>query len=109
MVAAVLDDHETAPITDAEKALFTFLRKVSVASSTVAREDVDSVRAAGWSDEAIYDAVTVCALFRFFNTWVDAAGVDDMPAAAYDAQAKRMAGRGYDWSVSRLKYEPPES
>ncbi len=29
-------------------------------STSVCREDVDRAKAAGWTDEAIYDAITVC-------------------------------------------------
>jgi hypothetical protein len=56
---------------------------------------VAAVLAAGWSEEAVYDAVTVCALFNFYNTWIDGTGVADMPAAAYEASGQRLATRGY--------------
>ena len=53
------------------------------------------MKQAGWSEEAIYDAITVCSLFNFYNRWIDATGVQDMPAFAYDMSGKRMAERGY--------------
>jgi hypothetical protein len=53
------------------------------------------VKAAGWSEEAIYDAITVCALFNFYNKWIDATGVSDMPAMAYEMSGQRLATRGY--------------
>ena len=59
------------------------------------QEDVDEAKAAGWSDEALYDAITVCALFNFYNKWIDATGVSDMPAAAYAASGQRLATVGY--------------
>lgn len=92
---AVLTDFRTAPISEEEKALFGFLEKVNRASNEVSRADVEAVLAAGWSEDAVYDAVTVCALFNFYNVWVDATGVQDMPAAAYEASGKRLAARGY--------------
>lgn len=64
-------------------------------STTIAPRDVEALRTAGWSDEAIYDAITVCALFRYYNTWIDATGVHDMTAAAYEASGKRIATQGY--------------
>jgi alkylhydroperoxidase family enzyme len=91
----VLENHRTAPIDEAMKALFTFIEKMNAQSNTIRREDVDAVKAAGWSDEAIYDAITVCALFKFYNAWIDATGVHDLPAAAYDASGKRLATQGY--------------
>ena len=91
----MLADYRTAPIDDKEKALFRFLDLVNRASNTIRAEDVEQVLAAGWSQEALYDAITVCALFNFYNRWIDATGVQDMPAAAYDHSGKRMAEHGY--------------
>lgn len=91
----MLDDFQTAPIEARDKALFGLLDKVTVDATTVARVDVDAVVRAGWTEEAIYDAITVCALFQFYNTWIDATGVQDMPAAAYAMSGKRMASHGY--------------
>ena len=64
-------------------------------SSRLRKEDVDAVKAAGWSEEALYDAITVCALFNFYNKWVDATGVSDMTAAGYVASGERLASLGY--------------
>jgi alkylhydroperoxidase family enzyme len=95
MVEAVLQDYRTAPIDAREKALFAFIDKMNRNSSVLRQEDVDQAKAAGWSDEALYDAITVCALFNFYNTWIDASGVSDMPAAAYAASGQRLATVGY--------------
>jgi alkylhydroperoxidase family enzyme len=94
-VDAVLEDYRTAPIDDREKALFAFIEKMNQQSNQIRRDDLDRLKAAGWSEEAIYDAVTVCALFRFYNAWIDATGVHDLPAAAYVLSGKRMAADGY--------------
>jgi alkylhydroperoxidase family enzyme len=94
-VEAVLQDYRTAPIDAREKALFAFIDKMNRNSSVLQQEDVDEAKAAGWSDEALYDAITVCALFNFYNKWIDASGVSDMPAAAYDASGQRLATVGY--------------
>lgn len=91
----MLADPATAPISDEDKALFAFLEKVNRDSPSIAREDVDALRAKGWTDEAVYDAITVLALFQFYNTWIDATGVHDMPAAAYAMSGKRLAEHGY--------------
>ena len=92
---AVLANPETAPIPAAEKALFAFVARVNAASYTLRRDDVDAVRAAGWSEEAVYDAITVCALFNFYNRWCDAAGVHAMSPEDHAMGGKRMAQRGY--------------
>ena len=92
---AVLDDFATAPIPERDKALFEFLEKMNAQSNRIRQADIDAVKAAGWSEEAIYDAITVCALFKFYNAWIDATGVHDMPAAAYEMSGKRLAAQGY--------------
>jgi uncharacterized peroxidase-related enzyme len=95
LVEAVLRDYQTAPISEAERALFRFLDQLTRDERSLARADVDQLKAAGWSEEAIYDAITVCALFNFYNRWIDGTGVADMPAAAYQASGHRLATQGY--------------
>lgn len=92
---AVLTDFRTAPIDDRAKALFAFLEKMNRASNRLEPADLDAVLAAGWTTEAVYDAITVCSLFNFYNKWVDATGVSDMPAAAYEGSGERLATLGY--------------
>ena len=95
MVDAVLDDYRTAPISDRDKALFAFIDKINRESNRMTRDDIDTAKAAGWSEEALYDAISVCALFNFYNKWIDATGVHDMPAAAYAMSGERLANFGY--------------
>ena len=94
-VAAVLKDYRMAPISDAEKALFKFLDKVNRQSNAIGPADITEVKAAGWAEEAIYNAVSVCAIFNFYNRWIDATGVQDMPAQGYQMSGHRLATEGY--------------
>ena len=91
----VLRDFRTAPISEPERLLFGFLDRLTREERSLRREDVDQLTSAGWSEEAIYDAITVCALFNFYNRWIDGTGVADMPAAAYQASGHRLATQGY--------------
>lgn len=92
---SVLEDYRSSPLEEREKALFAFIEKMNAQSNEIRQRDVDALKAAGWTDEAIYDAITVCALFRFYNAWIDASGVHDMPAEAYAMSGRRMAAHGY--------------
>ena len=94
-MAGVLADVETSALPDKEKALFRFLAKVNRDSAAIERADVDRLREAGWTDDAIYDAVTVCSLFNFYNRWCDATGVRGMPAMAFEMSGMRLATDGY--------------
>jgi alkylhydroperoxidase family enzyme len=69
--------------------------KVNEESPSITRDDLDSARAAGWTDEALYFAITVCALFNFYNRWIDAAGVHAMSDEAHRLGAARSALHGY--------------
>jgi hypothetical protein len=56
---------------------------------------MDTLHQAGWSDEAIFFAITVCALFNFYNRWVDASGVHELSEDAHREGGKRTAAHGY--------------
>jgi alkylhydroperoxidase family enzyme len=100
----VLEDLETAPLSDAERALFRFVEKVNRESEHIQPEDVERVKAQGWSDEALYDAITVCALFNFYNRWADATGVREHPPELYARSGERIAQSGYGGPA-----QPPKS
>jgi alkylhydroperoxidase family enzyme len=53
--------------------------KLTHASPTVAQDDIDRLRAHGWSDEAISDAIQVIAYFNYINRVADGVGVDNEP------------------------------
>ena len=71
-MAGVLADLESSALPEKDKALFRLLRKVNADARAITRAEVEAVRAAGWSDEAIFDAITVCSLFNFYNLFCDA-------------------------------------
>jgi len=75
--------------------VFDLIEKVNRASNTVTADDLARARDAGWTDEELYDAITVAALFNFYNTWIDATGVSDMSPEAYQASGQRLATAGY--------------
>lgn len=77
------------------KAILTLVEKAALSSPDITPEDIAQTRAAGASEEMIYDAITVCSLFVYYNTWVDACGVADLPQQGYLAVAARLAKNGY--------------
>ncbi len=97
-MAGVLADAETSQLSDAEKALFRFVRKVNFDSVSIQPADIEALHGAGYTDEAIYYALTVCSLFNFYNRWIDASGVHPMSDEAHRLGAKRSAIHGYSRS-----------
>lgn len=89
------EDFESAPITDKEKALLRYVAVVNDTPAQTRQEDVDAARAAGWSDHALFDALTVCSIFNFFNRWLDGAGLPGVPAGFYDERLAEHGDMGY--------------
>jgi alkylhydroperoxidase family enzyme len=95
LVSGVLRDLESSALDDKHKALFRFVEKVNHDSPRITAEDMQPLYAVGWDDEAIYYAITVCALFNFYNRWIDASGVHALSEEAHRQGGKRMAAQGY--------------
>jgi alkylhydroperoxidase family enzyme len=91
----VCRDLATAPVSAAERALLGYVEKLTLAPATCGQADVDALKAHGWDDEAIFDAVTVTALFSFFNRWIDGNGVADTPPGLYAERLKAMGDFKY--------------
>jgi alkylhydroperoxidase family enzyme len=94
-VQSVLADLESSALDERHKALFRFVDKVNHDSHKITAADLDQVRAGGWTDEVIYFAITVCALFNFYNRWIDATGVHALSDEAHRLGGKRMASQSY--------------
>ena len=94
LVWSALKDLESSPLEARDKALLRFIGKVTTNLPGVIGEDVADLRAVGWDDEAIYFAISACALFNFYNRWITATGVPEMSPEAHRLQGKNLA-RGY--------------
>jgi len=95
LVWSVLRDLETSGLDEKHKALFRFVRKVNEDSPAITAETMEPLYAEGWDDEAIYFAITVCALFNFYNRWIDASGVHALSEGAHCEGGRRSALHGY--------------
>lgn len=91
----MLRDLETSALNEKHKALMRFVDKVNSDSPRITAEDTIKLRAGGWDDESIYFAITVCALFNFYNRWIDASGVHALSEEAHEVGGKRTAEHGY--------------
>jgi alkylhydroperoxidase family enzyme len=96
LVRGALNDLETSALAEKDKALLRFVTTVNHRAWEIDADDMRPLRAVGWSDEAIYYAITVCALFNFYNRWIGAAGVHAMSEEAHREFGKRTAKHGYN-------------
>jgi len=104
LVDEVLNDLENSRLDAAHKALFRYIGKLAEQPWRVAGSDIDKLKRAGWSEEAIYDALTVASVFKFYNTWNGGAGVRNMTPADYAHSGRVLRTMGYcmDFKPIRL-------
>jgi uncharacterized peroxidase-related enzyme len=95
LVWTALRDLDRAPLDDKTKLLLRCVGTMTTSLPATNGSDIDALRAAGWDDEAIYFAITTCALFNFYNRWITATGVPEMSADGHRQQGRALAERGY--------------
>ena len=61
------------------RALCDYAVKLTAIPSSVGLEDADALRAHGWDDAAIHDAIQVVGYFNYINRIADAVGIKDEP------------------------------
>jgi alkylhydroperoxidase family enzyme len=66
-----------APVSPRERALLEFVELLTKHAYRATDADTERLRAAGWTDPQIAEAVYITALFAFFNRVADAFGLDD--------------------------------
>lgn len=84
-VRAMAQGGDTPGLTEAERAMMAFSRKVARDATTITQDDVDALRACGLGDPEIFDVVATAAGRAFFTKLLDGLGVlGDSPAGTID-------------------------
>lgn len=97
LIEDMVKDEQSAALEPKLKPLFAYLRKLTLTPAKVTALDAKAVFDAGWSEEALYDAALICALFSFMNRVLDGAGIEPKPLFANpsDEDLKQRAGGSY--------------
>lgn len=74
LVASLLDDIDTAPVREQMKPLLHFARVLTLNPSRVTAEQADAAYRAGWTEQALFSVVSVCAVFNMMNRIVEGTG-----------------------------------
>ena len=98
-------DLESSALDEKDKALLRFVDKVNHDSPQITPQDMQPLYEAGWDDEAIYFAITVCALFNFYNRWIDASGVHALSRTKRTGRAASGRRAGLCQKVSAVMIE----
>ena len=97
-IDAVEAGPEVAPgaigISDRLRPILRFATKLTQSPEAIGQGDIDGLREAGWSDQAIEDTINVVSLFNYVNRLVDGFGIEGNEA--YFKQVGRaLATQGY--------------
>lgn len=74
-------------------AMLAYLGKLTETPARVTDADAKAVFDAGWSEDALYDAVIICAAFNMMNRIVEGCGVVPTPAAGAASRERHESMR----------------
>ena len=74
-----MDDYTRGGFEPDLRLLLNYAVRMTLATHETGEADIRALRAAGWSDEAILEAVEVIGFFNYYNRLVDALGVEPEP------------------------------
>lgn len=83
-------DTESHPLA----AILAYVKKLTLAPSTVSESDKRRVHEAGFTEDQLKDAIAVCAAFNLFNRIVEGHGIP--PHDSYEMDVKMINDHGYD-------------
>jgi uncharacterized peroxidase-related enzyme len=96
VVDCVIQEVDTAPVSEKLKALLNIAGKVQQSGKAVTEADIAAAREQGATDRDIHDTVLIAATFSMFNRYVDGLNsYTPVDPAAYAEMGKRMTTLGY--------------
>ena len=75
LVEGIKQDYTQVPLPPAERAMLDYAVKLTVAPSSVGKDDIETLRAQGFDDRDILDIVYVICLYNFNDRMADALGI----------------------------------
>ena len=94
LLSDLLVDVDTASVDDRLRFVLRYVAKLTSSPDRMTPADADAVLSAGWSEKALHDMVSVCALFNFMNRLVSGLGVT-AGQDYYELSGDRLAEGGY--------------
>ncbi len=97
---ALMEDADKSAVDEKLKPILAYVRKLTLTPARMTEADATRVYAAGWEEQALFDAISVCALFNFMNRIVEGSGIKRSPLDETPddlaARRERMAAPGGD-------------
>jgi uncharacterized peroxidase-related enzyme len=95
LILSLLQNIETALIEPRMKPVLAYVKQLTLEPSKMTEELAENVFAAGWSDQALHDAINVCALFNFMNRLVEGHRITGNPTL-FEDRGRALHEQGYD-------------
>lgn len=104
VIDALVKDIDRAPVDAKLKPILAYVAKLKDLPPRLTSKDAAAVYAAGWSEEALFDAIQVAALFNYMNRIIEGTGVTfdyaDEPALSEDELESRRLRTYSDFGKS---------
>ena len=104
----LMADVTNSKVDERLKPVLAYVGKLTRTPAMMTQADAQAVYAVGWDEQALFDAVSVCALFNLMNRIVEGSGIKSNPlhadAAEMDARMVRMGGATDDPHVGQPSY-----
>ncbi|MCH7696319.1 MAG: peroxidase-related enzyme [Proteobacteria bacterium] len=95
-IDAIIDDIDSAPVDDKIRPLLRFAKKLTQQPVKMTQADADAVFAAGWSEQALHDAINIICMANFMNRIVLAhGGTEGDISAHFNLAANYLVENGY--------------
>lgn len=75
LVAALKEDWHSAKLDDRDRAMLTFVEKLTKNPPSIWRDDIDTLRNVGFDDTGILQITLIASFFNYINRVADALGV----------------------------------
>ena len=103
-IEALIADIDSAPVSEKEKPLFHYLKKLTESPSKLVQSDADRVFKAGWKEQDLKDLILVGCLFNFYNRLLDGHGIKGNKAIyQFGADHLHRKGYGVPWFIGLIK------
>ncbi len=92
----LMADLATSGVEERMKPILAYVGKLTRTPSMMAERDAQLVYQAGWSEEALFTAISVCALFNFMNRIVEGSGIKPGASESIDPVISAWLGGAGD-------------
>ena len=93
---------DDASIDEKMKPMLRYVQKLTRTPSKMTAADAAAVIDAGWSDDALFDAICICGFNNLMNRVVDAVGIEGTEEEHRES-GRRLSSIGYDATMARAR------